>query len=229
MRLIKAQNTNRRSIYAKGIKYDINEQVIVDSNNSILMSRGPESTRPTTPINGHMRYNTDVDEVEFYVDGQWRNVRYKEPISFGIIIQDLGNGDGNATIFGPLDSQDTNPLLKAPPNPQNILVTVDNVFQIAVVNYDLVINPYPPSTAGTGAEIDDGNFVLSEEYIITDIGTTTDWNVVGGLGSPSVGDTFTAQGNSGGDGQARLVGTYLIFASSIPLNQPVRATHNLDK
>jgi len=43
MRLLKAQNTNLRSIYGKGVKYDINDQVIVDSENVMLIPKGTQA------------------------------------------------------------------------------------------------------------------------------------------------------------------------------------------
>ena len=39
MRLIKAQNTNLRNIYGKGVKYDVDDQVIVDSTNVMLVPK----------------------------------------------------------------------------------------------------------------------------------------------------------------------------------------------
>ena len=64
MRLMKAQNTNLRNIYGNGVKYDVNGQVIMDSTNAILVPKGTEAQRPTSPANGHLRYNTDDDQFE---------------------------------------------------------------------------------------------------------------------------------------------------------------------
>jgi len=139
MRLIKAQNTNLRSITGKGVKYDINNQVIVDSENVMRIPKGTEAERPASPTNGHMRYNTDDNEFEFYSNGAWREVRYKEPNQVGITQQNLGNGDASETVFGPLDSGDSD--FPVPAAAQNILVFVENVFQISGTNYTLVQNP----------------------------------------------------------------------------------------
>jgi len=140
MRLIKGQNTNLRNIYGKGVKYDVNDEVIVDSTNVMLVPKGTENQRPDNPTNGHMRYNTDDNEFEFYQNSAWRKVRYKEPRT--IVQQNLGSGDAVETIFGPLDNGDTDY-----PDPQNsggstdILVFVENVFQIYGTNYTLTQNP----------------------------------------------------------------------------------------
>jgi hypothetical protein len=139
MRLIKAQSTNLRNIKGKGVKYDTENQVILQSSNVVLVPKGTESERPASPTNGHLRYNTDDNEFELYSNGAWREVRYKEPNQVGITQQNLGNGDASETIFGPLDSGDTD--FPVPEAAQNVLVFVENVFQIAGTNYNLVQNP----------------------------------------------------------------------------------------
>lgn len=146
MRLLKAQNTNLRNIYGKGVKYDVNDQVIVDSTNVLLMPKGTTAQRPTSPTDGHMRYNISTDDdgaeigFEVYNDGAWRRVRFKEPNQNpGIVQQDLGIGDAVETLFGPLDSQD--PDFPVPVAGQNILVFVENVFQIHNTNYTITQNP----------------------------------------------------------------------------------------
>ena len=93
MRLIKAQTTNLRNINGKGVKYDIDDQVLLDSTNVALVPKGTTAQRPSSPNNGHVRYNTTVEEFEFYQDSAWRKVRFKEPNSVGITQQTLGNGD----------------------------------------------------------------------------------------------------------------------------------------
>lgn len=140
MRLLKAQNTNLRNIYGKGVKYDINDQVILDSTNVMLVPKGTSAQRPANPVTGHLRYNTDTDEFEAYQGGSWRKVRYKEPNQNpGIVQQDLGIGDAVEVYFGPLDSGDDD--FPVPAAGQNILVFVENVFQIHNTNYTMVQNP----------------------------------------------------------------------------------------
>ena len=144
MRLIKAQTTNLRSIKAKGVRYDINGQVIMESTNSVLVPKGTTAQRPTSPANGHIRYNTDTNELEGYQNGAFRKIRFKEPNSVGITQQNLGSGDAVETIFGPLASGDSD--YPAPAAAQNVLVFVENVFQIAGTNYTLVQNPGAQNT-----------------------------------------------------------------------------------
>jgi len=157
MRLIKAQNTNLRNIYGKGVKYDIDDQVIVDSNNVMLVPKGTTAQRPASPNNGHLRYNTDDDQFEAYQNGAWRELRFKEPNQDpGIVQQNLGNGDATETVFGPLDSQDTD--FPVPASAQNILVFVENVFQISGSNYTLE-QSVGGNLTGPGAPYADGWYI----------------------------------------------------------------------
>lgn len=137
MRLLKAQNTNLRNIKGKGVKYDVLDQVILDSTNSVLVPKGTTAQRPTSPTNGHLRYNIDDNEFEVYQNNAWREVRYKEPGN--IVQQNLGLGDATETVFGPLNSGDTD--FPIPAAAQNVIVLIENVFQIATTNYTLVQNP----------------------------------------------------------------------------------------
>lgn len=140
MRLIKRQTTNLRSITGPGVRYDENDQVIMDSKKGLLVPKGDESQRPFYPENGYVRYNTDDEQLEAYQNGAWREIRFKEPNQDpGIVVQSLGVGDASETDFGPLDSQDTD--FPIPAAEQNVLVFVENVYQLPTTNYTLKQNP----------------------------------------------------------------------------------------
>jgi|TARA_R110000803_G_scaffold148128_1_gene213579 hypothetical protein len=140
MRLIKAQNTNLRNIYGNGIKFDINDQVIFDTTNSILVPKGTTAQRPTSPVNGHLRFNTTDSRFEIYENSKWDGLRVAAPSTNAAITQqNIGSGDGTDKIFGPLASGDA--FYPVPAAAQNVLVLVENVFQISGTNYTLVQNP----------------------------------------------------------------------------------------
>jgi hypothetical protein len=228
MRLLKAQNTNQRNIYGKGVKYDVNDYVILDSTNTVLVPKGTTAQRPDSPTNGHLRYNTTLNELEIYQENAWRSVRFKEPNNDpGIVQQNLGNGDATITLFGPLDSQDPNTLYTAPAAAQNILVFVENVFQISTTNYTLVQNP---SSTGTGQEVESGNFVIGTQYVITATGST-DFVGEHGAADNNPGTVFTAAsaGTADPTGLARPTGYYLEFTSAPDLAKPITVLHNFDK
>lgn len=144
MRLIKRQTTNLRSIAGKGVQYDINDQVIVDSTNSMVVPVGPEAQRPgesgvaTSSTAGQVRYNTTDNQLEAYQNGAWREIRFKEPNQDpGIVWQNLGVGNvaGDETVFGELNSGDADFL--PPEAAEHILVLVENVIQIPTTNYTI--------------------------------------------------------------------------------------------
>jgi len=138
MRLIKAQNTNLRNIYGKGVKYDVDDLITVDSTNSMIVPRGSEGERPTSFINGMLRYNTTDNQFEVYQNGAWREIRFKEPNQDpGIVWQNLGVGDITATetVFGELNSGDTD--FPVPQSAEHILVLIENVVQIPTTNYEI--------------------------------------------------------------------------------------------
>ena len=140
MRYIRRQTTNNRGLVGKGVHYTINEEVLLDSVNSVLIPKGNTAERPTYPTEGHLRYNTQINEFESYQNGAWRSLRFKEPNQNpGIRVQELGIGDDIETKFGVLNSGD--PDFPVPAAAQNILVFVENVFQLPHSNYSLEQNP----------------------------------------------------------------------------------------
>ena len=140
MRFLKRQSTNLRSLSGKGVHFDTNDQAIIDSHNSVRLPKGLTSERPFYPTDGHLRYNTTTDELEAYQDGAWRKIRFKEPNrNPGIVQQTFGPGDAIETIFGILNSGDAD--YPVPATERNILVFVENVYQIPGTNYSLVQNP----------------------------------------------------------------------------------------
>ena len=135
-----------------GLNYDTNGQFRFNSENSMVVPKGPQASRPFFAEEGLIRYNTDEGNFEVYQGSQWKPIRFREPIT--VHNQLLGNGDGVETTFGPLDSQD--PFYPVPIAETNILVFVENVFQLPVSNYTLVQNP----SSGPGAPYDDGYYLV---------------------------------------------------------------------
>ena len=163
MRLLKAQNTNLRNIYGKGVKYDVDAQVVIDSARAVKVPAGSENEKPgasgidTAPAEGHLRFNTDSNEFELYQNSAWRKMRFKEPNQNpGITQQNLGNGDADETVFGPLDSGD--PDFPVPDAAQNVLVFVENVFQISGTNYTLEQSS-DGNLTGPNSPYDDGWYI----------------------------------------------------------------------
>jgi len=140
MRFIKRQSTAIRNVAGVGVHVDPTDQVLLESTNVVLLPKGTTAERPFYPNDGHMRYNTTVDEFEAFQNGAWRKLRFKEPNqNLGIKQQIFSGADSVETVFGPLDSGDTD--FPVPAAAQNILVYIENVPQISITNYSLVQNP----------------------------------------------------------------------------------------
>ena len=144
MRLIKRQTTNLRSIAGKGVQYDIDDQVIVDSQRAMVVPVGPLAERPgevgiaTSSSVGQVRYNTTDQQLEAYQNGAWREIRFKEPNQDpGIVWQNLGVGNiaADETVFGELQSNDAD--FPVPASANNIIVLIENVVQIPTTNYTI--------------------------------------------------------------------------------------------
>lgn len=151
MRYLRKQVLNRRAPFDQRLSVDINDAVVMTTTNNVTLPSGTTAQRPVLPVNGMMRYNTDIvtgGELEIYQSSTWRSLRFKE--STQITQQSLGAGDGTNLYFGP--------LIPAPPSTvqsntiwggQNVLVIVENVLQLATTNYTVVQNPTIPSEVYT--------------------------------------------------------------------------------
>lgn len=167
MRYLRQQVLNRRDPGDQRLYVDMTDSVIMNTTNHLMLPKGTEAERPvnTTWTSGMVRYNTTTHEVEVYqgtgAAAGWRTLRYKEP---GLIIQqNLANGDGVNTVFGPLSPQ---PVLQVSTDitvwneaqiAKQLIVIVGNVFQVSGTNYivikgeDITIGPdaLGPYTTGT--------------------------------------------------------------------------------
>tara|TARA_B110000503_G_scaffold126064_1_gene194286 strand:+ start:1364 stop:1897 length:534 start_codon:yes stop_codon:yes gene_type:complete len=157
MRLIKAQTTNLRSIAGKGVRYDINDNIIMDGSKGMIVPKGTTVERPLFPKKGMIRFNTDTENFETYAGsgtGTWEKM--KRVIPGNIVQQNLGNGDDSELIFGPLANGDLD--YPVPAAAANVMVFVENVFQLSTINYTLVQSS-SGNLAGPGAPYADGWYI----------------------------------------------------------------------
>jgi hypothetical protein len=146
MRFLKAQNLNKYRRTDQTVSYDRFGQINLKTTLSLLLPVGTTGQEPASPVNGEIRYNNSTNEIEAYSNNAWRALRYKEPTQ--ITIQALATGDYATTVFGPLTptSQSNYPnsngiTVYGVNYGANIMVYVENVFQIFGVNYTVVQNP----------------------------------------------------------------------------------------
>jgi hypothetical protein len=113
---------------------NVDDGIVTDTANSLQLPSGTSEDRPIPPNDGQIRYSTTLNEFEVYnSSGQgtgWELVRTIRPAN--ITLQNLGDGNYESTLFGPLlyDVDST--------RPQNIMVYVENVYQLPSINYNLL-------------------------------------------------------------------------------------------
>mgnify|MGYP001170896062 CR=1 FL=1 len=91
MRFIKAQRTSRGiNADTKGLNIDALGLATINTDKALIPPKGDQNARPFTPVEGMLRYNTDVTNFEVYQNSAWKPIRFKEPIT--ITQQNLGNG-----------------------------------------------------------------------------------------------------------------------------------------
>jgi hypothetical protein len=166
MKFLKQSQLNYRNLKDQSVAVVLDgpvvgdSRIVLDNTNSLQLPSGTTAERPSggvLGINGLIRYNESTDEIEVRSAGVWKRLAYKEPGNIEVQIgpntggaEWLGNSlDGGVTgemYFGPLHYSDVdgNPDGLYPAKgsidaskPQNILVFVENVPQLANENYVL--------------------------------------------------------------------------------------------
>jgi hypothetical protein len=137
MRFLKQKTLSKYSPSDQTLFANQYGRAVMEITGGLRLPKGTTAQRPqlsgvrtTAGANGFMRYNTTTNSIEAYVDGVWEVVR--APGATAITKQTLGPGNEVETTFGP--------LTKIPNSENNILVFVENVFQISDTNYNLVDN-----------------------------------------------------------------------------------------
>jgi hypothetical protein len=155
MKYLKTKNISKFSIKDNTYIQNTYGRITIDSNNSIRLPKGtgdenhlpgtPENQRPNTAtisnLTGAIRYNTTTSSIEAYIgfpgNESWEIV--KAPSSAAISRSNgLGPGDAVERFFGPLNPSFTRTFIASG---DNIIVLVENVWQIWITNFNIVENP----------------------------------------------------------------------------------------
>jgi len=196
MKFLKSQNTSRYSPSDNSFQVNPYGRAVMDFNGAVMVPKGTTAERPditnvrqpaegnsTYPANGYLRFNTDTNSFEGYINGVWEVMA--APSASAITKQTLGPGDSSSILFGP--------MVITPLSADNLLVFVENVFQISTTNFGLIQNPYLPAD-GDGEEVLATLMSSGTEYVIISLGTT-DFTLVGAgwetSGSFTVGVSYT--------------------------------------
>lgn len=247
MRFLKRQTINRRQIKSTTVYSDVTDtNVYINPRNSgsMVLPSGTDAQIPSSPVNGMMRYNVDHSEVQVYQGSTWRSLRFKE--STKITQQPLGDIDGYTYFYGPLNAS-YDPLNISSNNNnfggQNILVFIENVFQIFNTNYVITQNPTAnllttadanatttTLTFASTATIPNGSVVTGSAYLVPGTTATVTSATEVTLSNPVTGGNiltghaiaFTA-----------AAGYYLNFTSDPDylgmITKPVTVLHGFDK
>lgn len=183
MKFLKKSQLNFRNVGDQSVAVTMDSpanpdtpRIVMENDNSLLIPKGPTVARPDSfnvVVDGMIRYNTTTEEFEFRQESRWRAVRFKE--SVGIIQQYIGDGNSDEIYFGPLHPDpyvDTNGETRTVDQNKewtangnvltpgdiwtgaNLIVLIENVFQIYQVNYTIVQNPLgtPSASFYSGAQ-----------------------------------------------------------------------------
>lgn len=154
MKFYKRQSLNYHNPQDNTFAVESDGRVIAETSASIRIPVGSIGDRPDDDSVGQLRYNTSYKDFEGLVETIWERIRTVRPAN--ITVQNLGNGNYFSTDFGPLNSDYQASYDKGP---ENIMVYVDNVFQIPGTNYVLTEDPVP-SSAITTATTTAGSAIL---------------------------------------------------------------------
>lgn len=137
MKFLKSKTLSKFSPTDQSLFSNLYGRAVMELAGGIRLPKGTTAQRPNVSgvrtlggPNGFIRYNTDTDSIEAYVAGIWEVVR--APGASTITKQTLGPGNEVDTVFGPLD--------KIPESADNIIVLVENVFQISSSNFNILYN-----------------------------------------------------------------------------------------
>ena len=155
MKFLKQKNISRYTINDNTLIANQYGRAVMDLTGGLRLPKGTTAQRPQlsgvrTPEgpDGFIRYNVDTHEIEAYIDGDWVTVR--AAAGSAITKQTLGPGNYEEEFFGPLSID--------PKQEDNIIVLVENVFQISITNFTIVQNP--PGLAKATY----GDVVIDEPY-----------------------------------------------------------------
>lgn len=152
MKFLKKSQLNFRNVKDQSVSVETDGRVTMDGKYSLLIPKGLTSDRPSNPVEGMIRYNSTLKEFEAYQGNSstgnaiWRSIKFKEPTSLLNFQSFIGHSGGD--VFGPLTinpfsykKEGTNSELTLIEAAERLIVIVENVIQVANVNYEIYKDP----------------------------------------------------------------------------------------
>jgi hypothetical protein len=164
------------------------DRIVTNSKTSLQVPTGAKSDRPAALVNGTVRYNTDLKEFEVYNSFNpgpypWEILRTIRPAT--ITPQNLGYGNYVDFYFGPL-SYDVDTT-----RPQNVLVFVDNVYQVPNTNYTLTSNPASATSTLAYSTSSGATTLYLNTLTNIDTGEPGTWRTISAPSGMQLGTTVT--------------------------------------
>lgn len=141
---------------------EADNRIVTNTSHGMQMPRGISSERSKLPVNGELRYNTEIGtggELEAFINGKWEIVKTNRQAK--VTKQEFDNGDYADTIFGPL-AYDIDPT-----KPENLTVYVENVPQISGINFNLLYSSVELPITSTATVISLANPGSTTLYVDT--------------------------------------------------------------
>ena len=98
-----------------------NSLLTVSGSTSMIIPVGNTSQRPLVPVSGMIRFNSQLDQFEFYDNNSWTTAG----VEFTVIASEVFYGDGANTVFTLATSQTT----------ASCIVSINGVVQLPVTAY----------------------------------------------------------------------------------------------
>jgi len=157
MKFIKRLVLNRKDPVSNRFAVEADDRIVTTSKKSLQLPSGSTIDRPATPVNGMTRYNSTLNDSEVYnISGSgtgWEKIKTNRQTP--VTPQSLGLGNYVNTLFGPL-SYDVSTS-----KPQNVLVFIDNIYQLPTTNYVLIAGNSISATIQNTVAINNGDATIT--------------------------------------------------------------------
>lgn len=157
MKFIKRLVLNRKDPVSNRFAVEADDRIVTTSKKSLQLPSGPTADRPATAVNGMTRHNSTLNDSEVYnISGSgtgWEKIKTNRQTP--VTPQSLGLGNYVNTLFGPL-SYDVSTS-----KPQNVLVFIDNIYQLPTTNYALIAGNTISATIQNTVAINNGDATIA--------------------------------------------------------------------
>jgi len=131
-----------------------NAALKIGTTNSILIPVGNTLQRPDTPVTGMVRFNTTIDNLEFYDADSWTPAGSQ----FTVIVADSFNGDGSTVVFTLSEDSTT----------AGTIVAINGVLQEPTTAYSVSGNVLTFTEAPESSDVIDAR-ILSTTTTVTSL------------------------------------------------------------